>query len=118
MEMIGGTVKFIKVLRMNEILDFFEGLVFVNEKKKKNRKWIFHLEKLNFESIGDSVHTAVYFAWGKVFFSGIYLKLKEYTDLLSVYNLLSLLCNSCWGESGNKTPWSLFFSESMEVHIW
>ena len=35
MEMIGGTVKFIKVLRMNEILDFFEGLVFVNEKKKK-----------------------------------------------------------------------------------
>ena len=46
--MIGGTVKFIKVLRMNEILDFFEGLVFVNEKKKKKQKMNFPFGKIKF----------------------------------------------------------------------
>ena len=48
------------------------------------------LEKLNFEpignSVGNSVQTAVYLALGKALVARLYLKVKVYTNLLSVHN--------------------------------
>ena len=50
----------------------------------------FPLEKLNFQpignSLGNSVHTTEYLALGKALVARLYLKVKLYTNLLSVHN--------------------------------
>ena len=53
-------------------------------------KIIFHWEKWNFEPTGNSVHTTEIVALGKTLLARLYLKVKVYTNLLSVHNLLCL----------------------------
>ena len=53
-------------------------------------KLIFHWEKWNFEPTGNSVHTTEIVALGKALLARLYLKVKVYTNLLSVHNLLCL----------------------------
>ena len=61
--------------------------------KMNLEKWIFQWDKLKFEPIGNSVHTAEYLASGKTLLAKLYLKVKVYTNLLSVHNLLCLQNN-------------------------
>ena len=56
----------------------------------KCEKLIFHWEKWNFEPTGNSVHTAEIVALRKILLARLYLKVKVYTNLLSVHNLLCL----------------------------
>ena len=54
-------------------------------------KLIFHWEKRNFEPTGNSVHTTEIVALAKALLARLlYLKVKVYTTLLSVHNLLCL----------------------------
>ena len=53
-------------------------------------KLIFHWEKWNFEPTWYSVHTTEIVALGKALLARLYLKVKVYTNLLSVHNLLCL----------------------------
>ena len=53
-------------------------------------KLIFHWEKWNFEPTGNSVHTTDIVALGKALLARLYLKVKVYTNLLSVHNSLCL----------------------------
>ena len=53
-------------------------------------KLIFHQEKWSFEPTGNSVHTTEVVALGKALLARLYLKVKVYTNLLSVHNLLCL----------------------------
>ena len=54
--------------------------------KIKREKSIPHFEKYKFETIGDSVHTTEYLAFGKDLLARLYLKVKVYiTKLLGVY---------------------------------
>ena len=53
-------------------------------------KLIFYWEKWNFEPTGNSVHTTEIVALGKTLLARLYLKVKVYTNLLSVHNLLCL----------------------------
>ena len=56
-------------------------------------KLIFHWEKLNFEPIGNSVHTKEYLVLAKVLLARLYLKIKVYiTDLRSIFNLQKISC--------------------------
>ena len=61
--------------------------------KMNLEKWIFQWDKLKFEPIGNSVHTTEYLASGKTLLAKLYLKVKVYTNLLSVHNLLCLQNN-------------------------
>ena len=49
-------------------------------------KLIFYWEKWNFEPTGNSVHTTEIVALGKARLARLYLKVKVYTNLLSVHN--------------------------------
>ena len=53
-------------------------------------KLIFYWEKWNFEPTGNSVHTTEIVALGKALLARLYLKVKVYTNLQSVHNLLRL----------------------------
>ena len=53
-------------------------------------KLIFHWEKWNFQPTGNSVHTTEIVALGKALLARLYLKVKVYTNLQSVHNLLRL----------------------------
>ena len=53
-------------------------------------KLIFYWEKWNFEPTGNSVHTTEIVALGKAPLARLDLKVKVYTNLLSVHNLLCL----------------------------
>ena len=78
---------------MNEIFNFLGFYVFINENKlgkinfplRKKGK----IEK-SFEPTGNSVHTTEIIALGKALLARLYLKVKVYTNLLSVHNLLCL----------------------------
>ena len=58
--------------------------------KMNSGKLIFHWEKWNFEPTGISVHATEIVALGKTLLARLYLKVKVYTNLLSVHNLLCL----------------------------
>ena len=78
---------------MNEIFNFLGFYVFIN--KNKLGKINFPLRKMrknekNFEPTGNSVQTTEIIALGKALLARLYLKVKVYTNLLSVHNLLCL----------------------------
>ena len=51
-----------------------------------SKKSIFHFKKLNFEPIGNSVHTTEYLAFAKALLARLYLKLNMYvTKLQKIY---------------------------------
>ena len=56
--------------------------------KRTWEKIIFHWEKWNFEPTGNSVHTTEIVALGMALLARLYLKVKVYTNLLNVQNLL------------------------------
>ena len=58
--------------------------------KMNLEKLIFHWEKWNSKPTGNSVHTTEIVALGKALLARLYLKVKVYTNLLSVHNLLRL----------------------------
>ena len=47
-------------------------------------------KKTDFEPIGNAVHTTEYLAFGKALLARLYGKVKLYTNLLIVHNLLCL----------------------------
>ena len=53
-------------------------------------KLIFQWEKWNFEPTGNSLHTTEILAFGKAILASLYVKLKLYTNLLSLHKLLCL----------------------------
>ena len=58
--------------------------------KRNWEKLIFHWEKWNFKPTGNSVYTTEIMALGKALLARLYLKVKAYTNLLSVHTLLCL----------------------------
>ena len=58
--------------------------------KMNREKLIFHWKKWNVEPTGNSVHITEIVALGKALLARLYLKVKVYTNLLSVHNLLRL----------------------------
>ena len=58
--------------------------------KMNGEKLIFHWEKWNFQPTGNSVYTTEIVALGKALLARLYLKVKVYTNLPSVHNLLCL----------------------------
>ena len=58
--------------------------------KRNWEKLIFHWEKWNFKPTGNSVHTTEIMALGKALLARLHLKVKAYTNLLSVHTLLCL----------------------------
>ena len=51
-----------------------------------SKKSIFHFKKLNFEPIGNFVHTTEYLAFAKALLARLYLKLNMYvTKLQKIY---------------------------------
>ena len=58
--------------------------------KRNWKKLIFHWGKWNFKPTGNSVHTTEIMALGKALLARLYLKVKAYTNLLSVHTLLCL----------------------------
>ena len=88
---------------MNEIFNFLEFEVFINENELG--KMNFPLGKWNFEPIGNSVHTTEYLALGKVLLARLRLKVKVcITDLLSICNLQNISCLTL-----NNFVWNFIF---------
>ena len=51
-----------------------------------SKKSVFHFKKLNFEPIGNFVHTTEYLAFAKALLARLYLKLNMYvTKLQKIY---------------------------------